>query len=154
MFSFRSIDLESPLSYASRSLSVPRQLLDYGFKPDYWSNTHHFFAFFFYGYATGEDPAYLMGRIYEQNTTNIEEDIRVGDRAARIGSWFANSGPIQLPSVSVAYPLAALQNGSRELFLAPTLDLLAPVLGTELCLEPKQKAWLRLYLTTASKGSN
>lgn len=90
--------------------SAQRQL-EYGFKPDYWSNSHHFFMMFFAGYASDNaGTAQTFNHAYENITAAVpsykekigissgytrrpnEVDYRIGDQGAIMGdefnSWF------------------------------------------------------------------
>jgi len=98
--------------------------LDYGFKRDYWSNSHHFFGFFWLGYRYGFAAQFAS---FPQET--IESvfrttpdwpngvDLIVGERGARLGFIFGLG------------------------FLSP--DELINRLEAEMCLSPSEIAELR-----------
>ena len=91
-------NVEKPMYHWIKE-NYPDQVLDYGFKDDYWSNTHHFFFGFFYGYARNELIGQTVNGVYEHIGGNTPGDYRVGNRAATLGDQFRNGSitPEELP---------------------------------------------------------
>lgn len=71
----------------------------YGFKPDYYQNTHHMVAMFFYGFAGGGGVGELINKIYEGQTSNNPSDIYAGNTFAALGGSFSGHDWVSLPLV-------------------------------------------------------
>lgn len=122
------------MTLADVKTQYPGPVHDYGFRDDYWSNSHHFFAFFFYGYASGEWVGKAVGQLYE-TVSDIaagqpinEVDKRVGDTAAVMGAWFGASGPY-----TNAFTRRMQQVWADLQGLVPDPDKLPGTLRAELC---------------------
>ncbi|WP_161668728.1 RHS repeat domain-containing protein [Kallotenue papyrolyticum] len=105
---------------ANRQPSARDQLV-YGFKPDLWSNSHHYFFGFVYGASLGKRGGHFINEMFEEvytpPTSRNPIDVKVGNRAAAIGWAFASNNI--------------------------TPHRLASILETELCLSASKIAYLR-----------
>ena len=72
---------------------TPSEINNYGFKPEYWSNSHHFFAFYYLGFISSfETLAKEISILYENMSSSGNEfDIYAGIRGVELGHDLAES---------------------------------------------------------------
>ena len=127
------------LAYVKRT--IPSQILQHGFRSNYYSNTHHFFPFFLAAYMGGLHAGQMTSLLYEYYRANFTVkrlpynpvDREVAERASEIGSWFGASGFEKAPTI----PYASYSANQ------PYPNELVQKLRAEMCLNSTEKAELQ-----------
>ena len=96
-------------------------LLNYGFRSDYWTNTHHFFLGWYYGYAGGAafGKALNAAVVAKLHGGGNPTDSAAGDLGAEIGDSFRFGwiSPERLPDVLKAQMCISAQERADRLRL-------------------------------------
>jgi hypothetical protein len=100
----------------------PNNRLEYGFRQPYWGNPHHFFAFFYIGYALGS-AGHMASVTHELMQGSNVIDIAVGSQGIHFGSKLRAGGMHPNSLASALQREMCLSEQERGDLLAKALTL-------------------------------